>query len=61
MAGSMTHTRLENDVLDEYPLAPLGVCCPALSDVFECLGPRGQHLILHRQKSISKPISLHLH
>lgn len=28
-------------------------------DVFECLGPRGQHLILHGQKSITKPISLH--
>ena len=28
MAGSMTHTKCENDVLDEYPLAPLGVCCP---------------------------------
>lgn len=30
MAASMTHTERENDVLDEYPLAPLGVCCPAL-------------------------------
>lgn len=30
MARSMTHTMHENDVLDEYPLAPLGVCCPAL-------------------------------
>lgn len=29
-ACSMTHTKRENDVLDEYPLAPLGVCCPAL-------------------------------
>lgn len=29
MAGSMTHTKRENDVRDEYPLAPLGVCCPA--------------------------------
>lgn len=26
----MTHTEPENDVLDEYPLAPLGVCRPAL-------------------------------
>lgn len=30
MASCMTHTEHKNDVLDEYPLAPLGVCCPAL-------------------------------
>ena len=30
MAGAMTHTKCKNDVLDEYPLAPLGVRCPAL-------------------------------
>lgn len=29
MAASMTHAKCKNDVLDEYPLAPLGVCCPA--------------------------------
>ena len=28
MVRSMTHTKCENDVLDEYPLAPVGVCCP---------------------------------
>lgn len=59
MASSMTHTERKNDVLDEYPLAPLGVCCPALLMSFECLEPRGQHLILHGQKSITKPISLY--
>lgn len=26
MAG-VTHTKSENDVLHEYPLAPVGVCC----------------------------------
>lgn len=40
---------------------PTGSALSHSPDVFECLGPRGQHLILHWQKSITKPISLHLH
>lgn len=26
----MSHTKRQNDVLDEYPFAPLGVRCPSL-------------------------------
>lgn len=29
MVRSVTHAEREDDVLDEYPPAPLGVCCPA--------------------------------
>lgn len=41
--------------------SPTGNVLLRSSDVFECLGPGGQHLILHGQKSITKPISLHSH
>lgn len=57
-AGRMSHTKRQNDVLDECPFGPLRLRRPAPLMSPSVSGPRGHRLILHRQKSITKAISL---
>lgn len=57
MAGSMTHTKRENDVLDEYPLAPLGVRCPTLLMSLSVLDPEVS-ISFYTDKNLFQNLSL---
>lgn len=61
ISGNMSNAIVESGFLNEFPWTPQGVHCPHCNNFFERLGPRGHRLILHGQKSIIKPLSLHKH
>lgn len=61
MVRSMTHTKCENDVLDEYPLAPVGVCCPTRLMPLSVLDLEVSISFYTDKNLLPNPISPHLH
>lgn len=59
MVCRVTHAEREDDVLDEYPPAPLGLCCPAPLMSLSALDLEVS--VSFYKKSITKPLALHLH